>query len=98
MAYYQLEPFGPPADYHRCGSSLALQGNIHRDSKKHPEVFHPEEFFPPSYTGRHPDWRRPRPRQSVETMREMLKAMHEEQNKRPGQRKGSKPKKQKRGK
>lgn len=43
-AYYQLEPFGPPADWARHGAQMALWANAHRKPGTRP--YRPDEFLP----------------------------------------------------
>lgn len=51
-AYYDLEPFGEWRADLRHAHQMALQTNIHRDTKKHPKPFEAKDFMfefePPS--------------------------------------------------
>jgi hypothetical protein len=46
QAYGMIEPFGPPAAFWQAGVIAATLANAHRDPKKHPKAFQPEDFMP----------------------------------------------------
>ncbi len=48
MAYFSLEPFGPPADYQRAAMVTAMVANTARDEEKRPEAFSERDFMPES--------------------------------------------------
>jgi hypothetical protein len=45
-AYYSIEPFGEARADLRTGILASLIANVHRDRKKRPEPFVPEDFMP----------------------------------------------------
>jgi len=45
MAYYELEPFGELVADQRHGVATALQANLNRDPKTHPNPYKPEDFI-----------------------------------------------------
>jgi len=80
-AFYELEPFGRTAEDMRGGILASLLANIHRDPKKRSKPYLAMDFMP-DYDGS----RKPAPKkQSVEQMREALKAIHQ------GSKKSKKP-------
>lgn len=44
LAYFQVEPFGAPADWARHGAQMALWANVHRKPGTRP--YRPEDFVP----------------------------------------------------
>lgn len=47
MAYAELEPFGPPAEFWRAGLIASTLANVNR-TKKDQKAFKPEDFMPRS--------------------------------------------------
>lgn len=45
-AYYELEPFGAPAEDHRHGIATAALANVNRNAKKKPEPYEWTNFVP----------------------------------------------------
>lgn len=45
MAYYNLEPWGKEFDAYERALIVSLLANIHRDSKKRPEAYQPQDFM-----------------------------------------------------
>ncbi len=46
MAYYSIEPFGEEPANLRHGILTSVLANAHRDAKKQPQPFKPEDFMP----------------------------------------------------
>lgn len=46
MAFYQVEPFGDVRGDLQAGIVASTLANIHRDQKKRPKPYGPEEFMP----------------------------------------------------
>lgn len=49
QAYYQVEPFGPPAGYWQAGLIASTLANVHR-TKKSQKALTPEDFMPRAMT------------------------------------------------
>ena len=49
QAYWQVEPFGAPAEFWRAGMLAALLANVNR-SKKTDRVMKPDDYMPSSFT------------------------------------------------
>lgn len=49
QAYYQLEPFGPPAGYWQAGLIASTLANVNR-TKKSQKAMTPEDFMPRGMT------------------------------------------------
>lgn len=47
MLYADHEPFGPPREDQRAGTVAAVIANVNRDTKRRPEPFGIDDFFPP---------------------------------------------------
>lgn len=50
QAYWQVEPFGPPAEFWRAGLIASMLANVNR-AKKTDKVMKPEDYMPQSMTG-----------------------------------------------
>ncbi len=50
VAFYEIEGFDLEAD-RRHAESMALQANVHRDAKKKPRPFAPDDFMPRKASG-----------------------------------------------
>lgn len=46
LAYATVEPFGPRREDVRAGMIAAMVTNVARDTKRHPQAFTPDDFFP----------------------------------------------------
>ena len=56
MAYYQVEPFGPPAEFLRTGIEASTVANANRDPKKRKKPYQPKDFIPEFGEAREQTW------------------------------------------